>query len=62
MTKEAVAAGFYETGGMKVPRLQVLTAAEILEGKRPQVPFGFSEGFKKAGRESTEAKDQGQLL
>jgi site-specific DNA-methyltransferase (adenine-specific) len=42
MTKEAVSAGFYETGGMKVPRLQILTAAEILEGKLPQVPFGFS--------------------
>jgi site-specific DNA-methyltransferase (adenine-specific) len=54
MTKEAVAAGFYETGGMKVPRLQVLTAADILEGKRPQVPFGFSEGFKKAAREGTD--------
>jgi hypothetical protein len=60
MTKEAVAAGFYETGGMKVPRLQILTAENILEGKRAQVPFGFSEGFKQAVRESTEK--QGKLL
>ena len=60
MTKEAAAAGFYETGGMKFPRLQVLTAEQILEGKRPQVPFGFSESFKKAARESTEK--QGKLL
>ena len=57
---EAVAAGLYETGGMKVPRLQVLTAADILAGKRAQVPFGFSEGFKQAARESTEK--QGKLL
>jgi hypothetical protein len=41
----------YETGGMKFPRLQVLTAEQILEGKRPQVPFGFTEGYKEASRE-----------
>ena len=60
MTKEAASAGFYETGGMKVPRLQVLTAADVVDGKRPQVPFGFSEGFKKAAREQTD--DQHKLL
>jgi site-specific DNA-methyltransferase (adenine-specific) len=53
MEKEAASAGIYETGGMKVPRLQILTAAQILEGKRPQVPFGFTEGFRKAAREET---------
>ncbi len=60
MTKEAVSAGFYQTGGMKFPRLQILTAAEVLEGKRPQLPFGFSEGFKQAPRENTEK--QGKLF
>lgn len=60
MVKEAASAGLYETGGLKVPRIQILTAAEILDGKRPQVPFGFTEGFKKAAREST--NDQGTLL
>ena len=60
MIREAASAGFYETGGMKVPRIQILTAAEILEGKRPQVPFGFTEGFKKAARE--QANEQGSLL
>lgn len=53
MEREAAAAGIYETGGMKVPRLQILTAAQILDNRRPQVPFGFSEGFKKAAREET---------
>jgi hypothetical protein len=57
MVKEAAATGFYETGGQKIPRLQILTAEAILEGKRPQVPFGHSEGFKKAGKEE---KDSGQ--
>jgi site-specific DNA-methyltransferase (adenine-specific) len=51
MEREAASAGLYETGGMKVPRLQILTAAQILDGKKPQVPFGFSEGFKRAARE-----------
>jgi site-specific DNA-methyltransferase (adenine-specific) len=51
MEKDAASAGIYETGGMKVPRLQILTTAKILEGKRPQVPFGFTEGFRKAVRE-----------
>jgi site-specific DNA-methyltransferase (adenine-specific) len=62
MEKEAATAGLYETGGMKVPRLQILTAAQILEGKRPQVPFGFTEGFKRAAREETPQSDQTQLL
>jgi site-specific DNA-methyltransferase (adenine-specific) len=59
MLREAAAAGFYETGGKKFPRLQVLTAEQILDNRRPQVPFGFTEGFRKAERESAE---QGRLI
>ena len=59
MEKEAANAGFYETGGMKVPRVQILTAGQILDKRRPQVPFGFSEGYKKAAREEP---DQDKLL
>ncbi|MBB3566092.1 site-specific DNA-methyltransferase [Rhizobium sp. BK491] len=51
MEREAAAAGIYETGGMKVPKLQILTAAQILDNRRPQVPFGHTEGYKKAERE-----------
>jgi site-specific DNA-methyltransferase (adenine-specific) len=51
MEKEAASAGIYETGGQKVPKLQILTAAQILDGRRPQLPFGHSEGFKKAAPE-----------
>jgi hypothetical protein len=50
----------WTTGGMKVPRLQILTAAQILDNRRPQVPFGFSEGFKIAEREKSGG--QGELL
>jgi site-specific DNA-methyltransferase (adenine-specific) len=44
---------------MKVNKLQILTAAQILDNRRPQVPFGFTEGFKKTGREEA---SQDQLL
>ena len=60
MVKEAATAGFYETGGQKMPKLQILTASDIVEGKRPQVPFGHTEGFKKASRE--EADNQAKLI
>lgn len=60
MVKEAASAGIYETGGQKMPRLQILTAAEILEGKRPQTPFGHTEGFKRAAKE--ESAKQAKLL
>jgi site-specific DNA-methyltransferase (adenine-specific) len=59
MVKEAASAGIYETAGQKMPRLQILTAEEVLAGQRPKVPFGHSEGFKKAAREE---KDQPKLL
>ncbi len=62
MEKEAASAGLYETGGMKVPRLQILTAEQILDNRRPQVPFGFSEGFKRAEQEGRPDSDQGRLI
>lgn len=58
MEREAASAGIYETGGMKVPMLQILTAAQIIDNRRPQVPFGFTEGFKKAAREETAGQDR----
>jgi len=60
MEREAAAAGIYETGGMRFPRVQIITAEQVIEGKRPQVPFGFTEGFKKATRERP--NDQPTLL
>ncbi len=59
MTKEAASAGFYETGGQKIPRLQILTCEDIIQGKRATVPFGHTEGFKKAEKEEGV---QGKLL
>lgn len=57
MEKEAASAGFYETGGRKFPRLQILTAAQVIDDRRPQVPFGFTESLKKASRETGEKQD-----
>ncbi len=60
MEKEAASAGFYETAGRKFPRLQILTAEQVIDDRRPQVPFGFTESLKKASRETDAG--QGSLL
>jgi site-specific DNA-methyltransferase (adenine-specific) len=60
MEKEAASAGIYETGGQRIPRIQILTAAQIIDNRRPQVPFGFTESLKKATRE--QEGQQGTLL
>jgi site-specific DNA-methyltransferase (adenine-specific) len=51
MKREASASDFYETGGRKFPKVQIFTIEELLDGRSPQVPFGFTEGFRKATRE-----------
>lgn len=54
MEREAASAGIYETGGQRIPKVQILTIDDIiLRGKAPQVPFGHTEGLPVAVREST---------
>ena len=60
MEKEAAAAGLYESGGQKIPRLQILTAVDVIAGQRPRLPFGHVESLKKAKRETGEK--QGELF
>ena len=60
MIAEAAAAGIYETEFGKFPRLQILTVEDLFAGKRPQIPFGHSEGYKKAAKETK--SNQGKLL
>lgn len=50
MRKEAAAAGFYESPWGKHPRLQLLTVAELLDGKTVDMPrtAGTNRTFKKA--------------
>jgi len=48
MRTEAVKAGFYDSSWGKHPRCQILTIAELLEGKRVDYPPSTSVTFKKA--------------
>jgi site-specific DNA-methyltransferase (adenine-specific) len=58
MIAEAASAGLYDTGYGKFPKLQIVTIAELFAGKKPQIPFGHSSGFRKAAREASEARSQ----
>ncbi len=60
MEKEAASAGLYETGGQKIPRIQILTAAEVIADQRPRTPFGHTESLKNASREA--GGEQGELI
>lgn len=52
MLKEAASMGFYETDFGRYPRLQILTIAEVLEGKRPRLPvIDVGAAYKRAGLE-----------
>ena len=61
MKTEAVKAGFYETPHHgKVPKLQILTIADLFAGKKPQIPFVDATSFKAAPRE--DMTKQGKLI
>ncbi len=56
MEKEAAAVGRFhaEATGRTYPRLQIITLAELFQGKKPDIPFvDSSAAFRKAGREET---------
>ena len=60
MRTEAVKAGYYETIYGKYPKIQILTIAELFEGKQLNIPLVDSASFKKAARES-EGGEQNKL-
>ena len=61
MTVEAAKVGLFDgPGGRKIPRLQIITLAEIFAGKRPDLPH-IDSPYKKAQR-SKKASGQAQLL
>jgi site-specific DNA-methyltransferase (adenine-specific) len=71
MTTEAASAGFYEPEtlpGKKYPRLQILTIADLLFGKKLEYPYlgpGSQATFKKAPRQRkgpAPEENQGNLL
>jgi site-specific DNA-methyltransferase (adenine-specific) len=53
MTREAAAAGFFETSFGRHPKIQILTIAGLLAGQKPELPSpARGEGFKQATKES----------
>jgi site-specific DNA-methyltransferase (adenine-specific) len=60
MEARAAAAGFYDPGtGNPVPRIQIITLAELFAGKRPVIPNVNPAMFKAA---PVEKKEQGRLF
>jgi site-specific DNA-methyltransferase (adenine-specific) len=61
MEIEAASAGFFDTGFEKVPRLQIITLAELFQGRRPQIPrIDHGAAFRAPVRE--QADRQGKLI
>lgn len=60
MIARAAAAGFYKTEWGEYPRVQLLTITELLDGKRPHMPWLDATAFKKAKVEAAPV-DQGSL-
>jgi adenine specific DNA methylase Mod len=61
METEAAAVGrFEDEWGRTYPRLQIITLAELFQGKKPDIPFVDPASVKRAKREDT--SQQGSLL
>jgi site-specific DNA-methyltransferase (adenine-specific) len=60
MRTEAVKAGFYETIYGKYPKVQILTVADLFNGKQPQIPLIDPGAFKRAAKEK-EGGEQDKL-
>jgi site-specific DNA-methyltransferase (adenine-specific) len=59
MEKDAAAVGrFEDEWGRTYPRLQILTLAELFQGKKPQIPFIDPASVKRAKREETGRQDR----
>ena len=53
MEAEAASTGFYTLGGRQYPRVQIITVAEALEGRKPAIPLiDTGAAFKRAAREA----------
>ena len=62
MVTEAAAAGFYESEfwKKKYPRVQIITIEELLDGKRPDIPWGKAP-FAKAPTEKEKGQQETML-
>jgi hypothetical protein len=50
MRTKAIKAGYYETEYGKLPKIQILTIAELFAGSQPTLPWRDIAAFKKAER------------
>ena len=63
METEAAAVGrFEDEWGRTYPRLQIITLAELFQGKKPDIPFVDPASVKRAKREDEAARNQGSFL
>jgi site-specific DNA-methyltransferase (adenine-specific) len=63
METEAAAVGrFEDEWGRTYPRLQIITLAELFQGKKPEMPFVDPASVKRAKREDDSAGKQGSLI
>ena len=63
MIKDAAAVGrFEDEWGRTYPKLQIITLAEMFQGKKPDIPFVDPSSIKRAKREDEAAGKQGNLL
>jgi site-specific DNA-methyltransferase (adenine-specific) len=58
MQMEAVKAGFFETRFGKYQKIQILTIAQLFEGKKPDIPLIDQSVFRKAAIEVNEKQDR----
>jgi site-specific DNA-methyltransferase (adenine-specific) len=59
MEKEAVAAGFFDSPIGKVPKIQIITMAELFQGHRPRIPLiDNAATFKAAPREKAHSQNE----
>jgi adenine specific DNA methylase Mod len=57
MEREASAAGLFESPFEKVPKIQIITLAELFQGKRPRIPrIDTAATFKTAAREKSSSQ------
>jgi hypothetical protein len=59
MEREAIAAGLYETPFEKVPKIQIITLAELFQGIRPRIPrIDVGATFRTAAREKVQVQER----
>jgi site-specific DNA-methyltransferase (adenine-specific) len=61
-TNAAAVGRFTDEWGRTYPKLQILTLAELFQGKKPDIPFIDPSSIKRAKREDEDARKQGTLI